>query len=363
MRILDKYILKPHLGTFFCCLFIFIFLYVISDTLTHLDEILKHHIGLSFIYQYYLTCLPIIFVQTSPVAILLATIYVFGRLNRSNELIALRSNGLSLWQISMPVLIIGLLLSISIFSVNEKILPQARLQTDRMRSQFEGNTNITPKEVIHNLTFYGLENRLFFINTFDSKSNTMEGITLLEHDDKQNLISKITARRGAYKDKLWFFYEFTKLRFDSEGQLRDDAIYAQEEIMDITETPQDFLQQKKRQELMNITQLEDYIWRLKKSGASAAIKNLLVDLYQRYASALTSFILILIGIPFSFTIRKRANIFSSFGICIAISFLYYVVNGISLALGKSGLLLPFLSVWLVPAGFSIAALKAIQKAS
>lgn len=364
MRILDRYIFRPFLATFLGCLFIFIFLYIISDTLSHLDEILKHHVGFVFMCRYYLICLPIIFTQTSPIAILLSTIYVFGKFNRTNELVAMRSSGLSLWQISMPIVIIALSLSILMFSVNEKILPRARLQADKMKARLEGTPGVTiPKETIHNLTFYGLENRLFFINIFDSKNNTMEGITILEHDNKQNLTSKITARRGAYKDRLWLFYEFTRLRFDPEGHISDDAIYAQEEIMDITETPQDFLQQKKKQELMNTAQLEDYIWRLKKSGATPAIKNLLVDLYQRYASSFTSLILVLLGIPFSFTIRRRANLFSSFGVCIAISFLYYIATGISLALGKSGFIFPFLSAWLVPTGFSILAFKLIRKAA
>lgn len=363
MRILDRYILKPLISTFLGCLFIFIFLYIISDALSRLDDILKHHVGFTFMYQYYLTNLPIIFTQTAPIALLLSTICVFGKLNRDNELIAMRSSGLSLWQISAPNIAVGLLLSILVFSANEKIIPAARLNADKMKGNLEGEKNSGPKEVIHNLTFYGLENRLFFINSFDSKNNTMEGITILEHDNQQNLIAKITAKRAAYKDKLWFFYEFNRLDFDAQGHTSDEMIYRQEEITDITETPQDFLQQKKHQELMTIPQLEDYIWKLKKSGAMPAVRNLLVELYQRYASSFSSLILALIGIPFSFKIRKRANIFSSFGICVGISFLYYVLTGISLALGKSGMLFPFLSAWITPIGFSTAALRMIQEAA
>ncbi|MEK6567996.1 MAG: LPS export ABC transporter permease LptG [Candidatus Omnitrophota bacterium] len=363
MRILDRYIIKPLVSTFLGCLFIFIFLYVISDALSRLDDILKHHVGLTFMYHYYLASLPIIATQTAPIALLLSTIYVFGKLNRDNELIAMRSSGLSLWQICAPSIAIGLSLSILIFSTNEKIIPAARLNADKMKKTLDGEKNTGPKEVVHNLTFYGLENRLFFINYFDSKTNTMEGITILEHDNQQNLTAKITARRADYKDKLWFFYEFNRLNFDDQGQVSDDAIYRQEEITDITETPQDFLQQKKHQELMTIAQLEDYIWKLRKSGARPAVRNLLVELHQRYASSFSSLILILIGIPFSFKIRKRANIFSSFGICIGISFLYYVLTGISLALGKSGMLFPFLSAWIAPIGFSIAALRMIQESA
>ena len=364
MRILDRYVLKPTLAVFFGCLFIFIFLYIISDILGHLDEILKSHAGFIFIYQYYLTYLPVIFTQTSPVAILLATIYTFAKLNRSNELIAMRSSGLSLWQICAPVIAIGLILSVSIFFVNDRFVPSAQAGCEKMNVRIENNKNSSGKEeVINSLTFYGLGNRLFFVNSFDIRNNLMKGITILEHDEKQNLTAKIVAAKGIYRGNLWIFYEFTKFRFDSLGQILGDTEYSPEQIMDVTETPQDFLQQRKRPELMNIGQLEDYIWRLKKSGALAAVRSLLVDLYQRYAGSFSSLILILTGIPFSFVIRKRANIFSSFGICMLISFLYYVFTAVGLAVGKSGLLFPLLSAWLVPVGFSAAAINAIRKAS
>lgn len=315
-----------------------------------------------FILQYYLTYLPIIFTQVSPIAILLSTIYTFGKLNRNNELVAMRSSGLSLWQITTPLLIIGLILSILIFFVNERLVPQAQIRCDEMKARLEGNKNERDKnEKINNLTFFGLRNRLFFISSFDTKNNIMEGITILEHDEKQNLTAKITAKRGVYRDNLWVFYGSSRFNFDNLGQIQADSAYNEEQIMDITETPQDFLQQRKRPELMDTAQLQDYIWRLEKSGATPVIRNVLVDLYQRYAASFSSLILILIGIPFSFMIRKRANIFSSFGICIAISFLYYVFTAISLALGKTGIIFPLLSAWLVPGIFSFLSINAIQK--
>lgn len=365
MRILDRYILKPVLGTFAGCLFIFIFLYVISDVLGRLDEILKSHISLGFICRYYLTYFPIIFTQTSPIALLLSAVYTFSKLNRNSELIALRASGLSLWQISSSIVTLGLVLSLGVFYVSEKFVPMAAAEAETMKTRIEGNTSGSSKkeEIISHLAFYGLENRLFFVNSFDTKNNIMKGITILEHDRAQNLTAKIVANEGAYKNKLWIFYEYTKFHFDPDGQITEDTAYSPQQIMDITETPEDFLQQRRRPELMTITQLEDYIWRLEKSSAIPAARSLLVDLYQRYAASATSLILVLIGIPFSFVIRKRANLFSSFGICICVSFLYYISTAIAIALGKAEILFPFLSAWIVPAGFSFFAVKAIQRTS
>lgn len=362
MRLLDRYILKSVLAVFLGCFFAFVFLYIIADFISRLDDILKHHISFSLIFSYYLHSLPVMLTQTTPLAMVLASIYTFGRLNHDNELIVIRSSGLSLWQICLPVLTCGILVSASMLVVNEKVIPYSRMESEKIKAQLEGESKAVSKEaVLNNLTFYGLENRLFFINSFDAKNGSMEGITILEHDRLQNLTAKITAKRGLYKDKLWIFYECTRLNFDLEGHISENSAYSEEGIMEISETPQDFLQQRKRAELMSSNQLKDYIRKLKKSGASGAVKSLLIDLYQRYASAFTTLALMLLGIPFSFVIRKRANIFTSLVTAFAMSFLYYVLNGISLAIGKAGFLLPSLSCWLVPIASSILALRLIRR--
>lgn len=364
MRILDRYILKPLIATFFGCLLLFIFLYIISDLLSHLDEILKQKTSIEILLKFYITYLPIIFTQTSPIAILIATTYTFGKFNRDNELVAMRASGLSLWQITFPVIVAGALLSFSVFFVTEKLIPQAQVQAEKMKAIMDPYKKPKPKEeIINNLTFYGLGNRLFFVNSFDTKNNSMEGISILEHDNKQNLTAKILARKGVFQRHIWIFYDYNRYNFDPSGQIEGDIIYSPEQIMDITETPHDFLQQRKRPEFMSIAQLEDYIWRLKKSGATTVVRNLTVDLQQRYASSFSSLILVLVGIPFSFIIRRRANIFSSFGICIAISFLYYVATAISLALGKTGILPPILAAWLAPITVAAASINKMAKAS
>lgn len=346
MRILDRYILKSTLGIFFGCLFLFLFLYVVIDVFANLDDILKHHASFQLLAEYYLSYLPLIFVQVSPIACLLSTLYTFANLNRNNEIIAMRASGLSIYQITKTVIIFGAIVSLSVFLVNDRLVPSSASITEKikLRIQSDWRKNQDKKiESINNLSMYGIKNRLFFMNKFIPSTNTMEGITILEHDEHQNLIKKIVANKGVYKDSLWTFYQSITYNFEKNGQIINEPQYLEEEITDIPEKPADFLTQRQRPDLMTIAQLEDYMWRLSKSGASTAIRNLRVDLYQRFTSPFTSIIIILLGIPFSFMIKKRATGLSSIGISIAVGFLYYVLNAISIALGKSGMLFPVLA--------------------
>ncbi|MBU0549151.1 MAG: LptF/LptG family permease, partial [Candidatus Omnitrophica bacterium] len=196
---------------------------------------------------------------------------------------------------------------------------------------------------ISNLSIYGLSNRLFFINRFIPSENRMEGITILQQDNSANVRQKIIASEGQYRNGQWYFYECIIYFFDDNGRLKGEPVYSQEKLMDITESPQDFLKQRQKPEFMSVAQLNDYIQKLSKSKAKTVIRNLKVDLYQRFFMPLTSLVILIVGIPFSLTMRRRATGLSSMGIAIMIGFLYYVISAISIAFGKAGLLTPLLS--------------------
>jgi lipopolysaccharide export LptBFGC system permease protein LptF len=67
-----------------------------------------------------------------------------------------------------------------------------------------------------------------------------------------------------------------------------------------------------------------------------------------------------VGIPFALGPKKKGQAIASLGICIGISFLYYVLNQMSIALGQKGVLPPFISAILshsIFLGFSVAAIR------
>jgi len=327
-------------------MFSFFFLFIIIDLFSHLQVILENNVGLGILKTYYLSYLPVIFVQISPFCCLLATLYTFARLNHNNEIIAMRSAGLSIFQITKTVIIFGLIVSVFVFWINDRFVPSYRLLNENAKEAME-TAKMKKKgkepEVIEPLAIYGLKNRLFFANKFFPANKTMEDITILEHDEKQDVTKKIVADKGIYKDGLWRFYRSITYTFDENGQLTDTPQFFEEEIMAITETPQDFINQRQSVDFMSISGIEEYIRRLSKSGAVTVIRNLKVDLYQRFSSPLTNLIIILLGIPFSLRIKKRATGLSSLGISLMLGFLYYVLNAISLALGKAGIFTPLLA--------------------
>ena len=365
MQIIDRYILRSILVIFFCCIVIFSFLYILIDITSNLDEIIDQKIPLQILFQYYASFFPIIIVQTAGVACLIATLFTYSHLNNNNEIIVLRTSGLHFWQITKPALMFALVVSIFVFWLNELVIPGASVQSDRIRTEnfiLKVDKEKKKQATIKNLTFYGLKNRLYFIDSFDPNTYELEGITILTYDTDQNVVEKVLALKGKWSSIAWKFEQchvtiFESTQFNAPVKVK---IYP-EKLMDIKETPQDFLKQKINVSSMNIRQLYDYICRFSHSGATKALNNLRVDLHQKIAFPYGNFVIILVGLPFALMMRRRKAVtFTSLGIAVAIGFLFYVCNAVGLALGKGGLFPPVLSAWLAPLIFTLIAFYLIK---
>lgn len=366
MCILDRYITKSIIKIFTFTILTFCFLYVLIDMTSQLDEFIDRKIPISILVKYYIAYFPIILSQPiSSVSCLIAVLFTFSNLSTNNEVIAMRSSGLNFWQITKPAIMFGLVISMLVFWVNERLVPQATEITNQIR-----NENMIllvdrirkKKEKIKNLTFYGLKNRLYFIDTFDPHTNELKGITIIEHDQQQNIKQKINAYRGVWTGIAWKFYQcqITTFNIDNISAPLKIKIY-KDKLMDIKETPEDFLKQRLNVTSMNIRQLQSYINRFSKSGAVKALNNLRVDLHQKIAYPFGNFVIVLVGLPFVLMIRNRkGGAFVSIGLALVLGFLYYVANAVSLAFGKSGLFPPVISAWATPVLFTVIALTVIK---
>ncbi len=366
MRILDRYITKSIFVIFFGTVFTFAFLFILIDSFGNLQDFIEKSVPLELIVQYYLAFLPTVIVQTSTMACLIAVLFTYSNLNTHNEIIAIRASGLNFWQITKPALIFSLFVAALVFLVNEKFVPQSSMISQEIKES-KIKVVISEKDkgrpLIRNLTFYGLKNRLFFVDVFDPNTNDITGITIIGHDNKQNLIEKVAALKGHWTGIAWKFYNcqitsYNSLQPNIPGEIR---IYG-EKLMDIKESPRDFLRQRLDISAMNLKQLHDYIKRFSGSGAVKTINNLTVDYHQKMAFPLRNVVIILVGLPFALASGKRkAGTFASIAVALSIGFLYYVLDAVGLALGKGGGLPPWAGAWLAPTVFFIIGIIVIRR--
>jgi len=365
MRIVDRYITKSIIGILLATIVMFCCLYILIDIASNLDDLIDRKVPAFILLRYYMSLLPTMLVQTLPIACLISALFTYSHLNNSNEIIALRTSGLNFWKLARPAICVALVVSAFIFWLNEKYVPETQVKSEMIRNENMINRADSRKRTkgkIKNLTFYGLKNRLYFIDEFDPNTSELSGITIIGFDSKQNVKEKIVAWKGEWTGIIWKFKDCQVTFFDTE-KFTDQIkvkVYANR-LMDIKETPDDFVRQRLNVSAMNIRQLRDYISRFENSGATKAITNLRVDLHQKWAYPFGTIVIVLAGLPIAMmTGRRKAVTFASLGIATAIGFLYYVCNAVCLALGKGDAVPPILSAWLAPIIFASIAFYLIK---
>ena len=152
---------KGFLSPFVWCLFIFTIMAIIIDIFSFIEDIVKFKIPGTSLAAFYIYYSPTIVLQVTPMAVLLSTIFILSNLNKNNEITAMKSSGISLWRIISPVIILGLIISISSFIVSDKVIPISSKVANMIRREElekEKRKN-NPQKVIENVAVYGSGNR------------------------------------------------------------------------------------------------------------------------------------------------------------------------------------------------------------
>ncbi len=360
MKIIDRYIVREFILPFFYCLSVFISLYIVIDLFSRLEDILKHHVEWRVLLQYYAAFLPIIFVRTAPIAVLLSTLYVLGNLSKYNEITALKASGLNIWRLTLPFFFLGLIISIATLVINDKVVPQANLISTTVKEErLDKEKKSSQQRIVENIAIYGTRNRLIHVRRFYVQDNLLKGITILEQDENERVTAKIQAKSAKWIKGRWIFFDCVIYNFDKLGQANPEPSIFKKMFIDIEEKPKDFLRREASSEFMSYRKLKSYIERLSGSGAKI-VQKLLVDLHYKISFPFVSLVIIFLGIPFALSAGGTGKV-ASIGLSIVIGFFYYTVEALSIALGKRGTLPPFLSAWFANILFTSVAIMLMRR--
>ena len=95
MRLLDQYILKTFLVTFFFVVLILLSVVTVIDLTDKMDKFAKAELKAVHIVGYYLDYIPWIGSLFTPITIFIAAVYVCSRMAAHTEVIAMLSAGIS----------------------------------------------------------------------------------------------------------------------------------------------------------------------------------------------------------------------------------------------------------------------------
>lgn len=269
MKKLDQFIIKSFLGPFFGILMVVVFILMLQFLWLYIDELVGKGLGLRIILEFLgwgsATMLPL----SLPLATLLASVMTVGQMAENNELIAMKSAGISLTRVLTPLIICAGIIGILAFFAVNNLVPVAYNKIFTLRDDI----GKTKEEInIPTGTFYdGIDGYVLRIDSKDDKTNMMHGIMVYDHTAGKGNVSLTIAdsamlKMSKSKDYLTFqmfsginYSETNKMNYrDTSLQLQKTNFRNQKMIIPL----QNYAFQKSEQSkfgdqvrAMNLTQL------------------------------------------------------------------------------------------------------------
>ena len=342
MRILDRYVVRQLVPVWIWCIIIFVFVTVLIDLFGHLEEILRYHIPPQIIWHYYLNFTPLVFVQASPLALLLSTAFITTRLVRYQELLAMHVGGMSLLRAGMPFLFVGWLVSVLIFAVNERVVPQTSAVYERLR--YETFRETQQDRVFENVATLDRANRLYHARLLDPAHRELEDLTILEHDASNQPTLSLYTPRAIFTRHGWLLLNGRISHLGPRGTLVGDPMPFVERLIPYPVTIESFRQPIAQPATMRYGELRALIRQLKAHGITN-VRRYAVDLAAKMTLPLTNLLVCLIAFVGSTRRQGRTNM-RGLGSSLGWGILYYLGVAASHGMGKEGFLPVVVAVWL-----------------
>lgn len=189
-----KLIISSFIGPFILTFFIAIFILLMQFLFKYIDDLvgkgLEWYVVLELLMYASSTLVP----MALPLALLLSSIMTFGNLGEHYELVALKSSGISLRQIMMPLIVLTFIISIAAFYFSNVVMPYANL---KMGALMWDVRNQKPSLAIKEGVFYnGIDGYSIRIGSKDEEGTNLKDIVIYNHSANKGNMNVMMADSG-----------------------------------------------------------------------------------------------------------------------------------------------------------------------
>lgn len=350
-KILDYYIIRKFIGTYFYAIILIMGIAVIFDLAEKMDDFVSKDAPLNaIIFDYYLNFIPYFANLFSSLFTFIAVIFFTSKMAYNTEIIAILSSGVSFKRMMFPYFVSATIIAIFSFILSSFIIPPA----NQVRLEFE-NTYVKRQyrntdRNIHRQVRPGI---YIYMQSYNTHSNIGQRFSI-EHIVDGELQSKLISDYVKWDTTInkWVAHNYHIREFHDtsevvmHGKTIDTTIYI---------SPSDFSQRVNIVETMNMFELNNFIEDQRLQGTEN-VDFYLIEKYSRVAYPFSTFILTLIGVALS-SRKVRGGIGLHIGLGLALSFSYILFMQFSTMFSvKGGSIPPFVAVWIPNFLYSIIAI-------
>ena len=346
-KIIDWYIIKKFLGSYFFSIILILAITVVFDTNEKLDAFMKAPLR-AIVFDYFANFLPYFANLFSPLFVFIAVIFFTSKMAGNSEIIAILSSGMSFKRLFIPYMFSAAVIASLNIVLSCYIIPPSNIT----RIEFT-NTYVRNKRVDYgsNIQFKVEPKVIAYIARYDN-SNKMGYRFSLEEFEGKTLKSRLTAQTITYDSAYqWHVNNYVIRNLDG---MRETITKGSRMDTTINVTPSDFLISPTDCETMTSPQLKEYIARQRERGVGN-IKSFEIEYHKRYAMIGAAFILTAIGMSLA-SRKTKGGMGINIGLGLLLSFSYIFFSTITSTFAVSGATSPFIAMWIPNIMYTIIAI-------
>jgi len=338
MTILDRYISQQIIRYFGATFALVTVIYMIADFFEKIDNLMESGLPVSKAALYFLSRIPV--EHLIPASTLLSVMVVFGLMNKHNEIIALKTGGVSIYRLMKAPFVLGVLFSLVLLMFSEILLPIVRSNANRIWLEEVKNVQVNAQR--QDIWLKG-QRAIYHIQFFDPVRMRAFDVSLSFFDADFKITRRIDAREGEYLEEQWVFSDvMEQVRHPEDGSFAVRNL--DQLILPLDFEPLDLKHVVKDSDEMSLPELADYIQTAKSEGYDATPYR--VDLHAKIAYPLVCVILSIIAVSIAGRGRRGENLAIVVVTGIGLAFCFWALHGFSLSLGYAGMLPPLIAAWL-----------------
>ncbi|WP_339736882.1 LptF/LptG family permease [uncultured Sunxiuqinia sp.] len=339
LKIIDIYIIKKFLGTFFYSIALIISIAMVFDFSENLDEFISKDAPMNaIIFDYYLNFIPFYANLFSALFTFIAVIYFTSKMAYNSEIIAILSSGVSYARLMRPYMISAFIIALLSYTLGNYIIPPS----NKKRIDFRTTYIDSPKNYLERNIHRQLSPGVFIYMQSYNTSNDVGYKFTIEKFEEGQLKSKLEADyiKWDREDMKWVINNYF-IR-DIDGY--DETITTGTKIdTTLNMTPDDYRVMKNIVETMKLPDLNEEIREMKRRGVNTT--EFEIEKHQRLSGPFSAFILTLMGV--SLASRKvKGGLGLHLGLGILFSFTYIMFMQISTVFALSGAVAPIIAAWI-----------------
>lgn len=343
LKKLDWYIIKKFLGAFFLSIALIISIAIVFDVSEKLDDFMDPRFGVTLkmiVFDYYCNFVPYFVNLFAPLFTFISVILFTSKLAENTEIISMLAAGISYRRLMVPYMVAAGLIAAMSFYLSGYVIPPSN--TQRIEFQEKLKTRKRSNDVV-NMQMKIEPNVVLTIKSFNKLSKTGFNASLDQFDDKNNLVSRMTANVIKYDTTTqykWHMHSYVIRKFDG---LYEHMTRGTETDTMLNVEPDEFFIYPGMEEQMTNSELQHFIERQRSRGMGE-VQAFEIEYAKRFASPFAAFILTIIGVSLS-SRKVRGGMGPNLAIGLGLSFIYIILFTLSSSMAVSGFVSPLIAAW------------------